>query len=122
MMYALYIALQIGLKGWRAREEGTPRNDFIHIHIYINCSRDWLQEINMAMSPRNIMSRLGSTLPDGLATEKQIRRAFYNAGYGKGKADKWIGLYKAEDIIKTEHLNDNGEILYSCVWWVNYLA
>ena len=71
----------------------------------------------MAMSPRNIMNRLGATLKDGTATEKQIRRAFYNAGYGKGKTDKWIALYKDADIVQVAGMNEDHEITYSCVWW-----
>ena len=73
----------------------------------------------MAVSPKNIMLRLGYTLPnDKLCTMKQIRRAFYNAGYGPAKTDKWIGLYKSEDIIKPVKANEEKEILYTCDWWV----
>lgn len=72
----------------------------------------------MAMSPRNIMNRLGASLDNPrVCTKKQIRRAFINAGYGSAKADKWINLFLSEDILKPIDTDKDNNILYGCIWW-----
>ena len=78
----------------------------------------------MAMTPKNILLRLGYTLPNDnkSCTMKELRRAFLNAGYGPNKASKWINAYAQEGIIKDlNERNDNGELLFTCDWWVSYV-
>ena len=71
----------------------------------------------MAMSPRNIMHNLGLALDGKLATYKQLRMAFYNAGYGPKKTDKWIDLYLATGII-TEEKDENGIPMFDSEWFI----
>ena len=71
----------------------------------------------MAQSPKNIMIRLGSALEGRTCTMKELRRAFFNAGYGPTKTAKWINLYLQEGIITEAGQDENGIALFDSEWW-----
>lgn len=71
----------------------------------------------MAPSPRNIMERMGGSREGRPATMRELRKAFLDAGYGSGKAAKWINLYIEEGILTEVQRNENGDMLFDCEWW-----
>lgn len=72
------------------------------------------------MTPKNILLRLGYTLPNDnkSCTMKELRRAFLNAGYGPNKASKWINALLQEGIITEKGRNEEDAALFGCEWWV----
>lgn len=72
-----------------------------------------------------ILRNLGNTLPEHhMATEEEIRKAFYECGYGSKAVDKWWKLYRAIEFIMpvsksgVRLTNDDGYQLYTTIYWL----
>lgn len=75
----------------------------------------------MVQAPNTIVRHIGGTNAaiNGKTTMKIIRRAFFNAGYGPNKIDKWVDLYIKEGILEyTGEQDEEGQRLYSSPWWI----
>lgn len=64
------------------------------------------------------MHNLGIALNGKPCTLKEIRHAFFNAGYGPRKTDKWITLYSQEGILyDIGQRDESGALLFDCEWF-----
>jgi len=79
----------------------------------------------MCATPDVVMRQLGETLEAQryLATEKQIKGAFFSAGYGSTKVKKWFEQYRFINFIQPVYQkgfplkDEHGEQLYTSVFW-----
>ena len=79
----------------------------------------------MCATPDVIMRAYGEKLEAqrNMATEKEIKLAFFNSGYGPTKVKKWWEQYRLLNIIQpvTQKgfplTNQRGEALYTSVFW-----
>lgn len=79
----------------------------------------------MCATPDVVMRAFGNTLEAqrNLATEKEIKGAFFAAGYGATKVRKWWEQYRLINFIQPVSQsgfpikNEHGEQLYTSVFW-----
>ena len=76
--------------------------------------------------PDTILRKLGDSLEKPMATEQQIRMAFYEEGYGDKRTQHWWDFYRTPKcriimpLTKDGQLvrNEKNEQLYTCKFWL----
>ena len=71
----------------------------------------------MVKLPANVVRLAGTNAPDGKCSAQDLRRYFTFFGYGKNSAEKWIRYYVSEQVLTEVGKNEEGQAVYTCVWW-----
>lgn len=71
----------------------------------------------MVEMPDTILRRIQPTREDKTVKLSRIQNAFFMAGYGSIKADKWIHGFFDCQVLSIVDWNADGEPNVTCVWW-----
>ena len=71
----------------------------------------------MVEMPDTILRRIQPTREDKTVKLSRIQNAFFMAGYGAIKADKWIHGFFDCHVLSIVDWNADGEPNVTCVWW-----
>ena len=73
--------------------------------------------IIMVEMPDTILRRIGGCIDKKTAKLSRIQNAFFMAGYGSVKADKWIHGFFDIGVLSIVDWNPDGEPNVTCIWW-----